>query len=200
MQHLHDTARMTQPKPWTDADLACAEEYLQVDADSPSGLSWKKTRKGVRRAGQRAGYQRDDGYWFVGLNKRTFQAGRLVLLLSGDRPDDRTCEVDHIDGNPSNNHPSNLRWVDNDSAQSLNRTYNAKTGYRWTHKQPRHDSYFFQFVIPRTQPSQYVRGCGFATAEEAHAAAITERRKLGLPVPERMNQVHPGLADAVKRR
>lgn len=178
---------MTSPRPWTDEELVVAREHLVVDPSSPSGLAWKKRRRGVsKRVGDPAGYRRYDGYWWIGINRRKSNAARWVLLLSGDIPECRWLEIDHIDGNPSNNKRENLRWVADNSEQSLNRPYNSSTGIRWVHKQPRHGSYFYQFVIPRTKPRRYVRGCGFRTPEEAHVAVIKKRRELGLYISERL--------------
>lgn len=56
------------------------------------------------------------GYWRYTLvmndgTKRTFQAHRLVAQAFLENPNDYTV-VDHKDCDPSNNHVSNLAWVD----------------------------------------------------------------------------------------
>jgi len=52
-------------------------------------------------------------YSHINLSKhgkrRTFLAHRLVALAFIPNPDNKPC-IDHIDGNPTNNHVSNLRW------------------------------------------------------------------------------------------
>ena len=162
--------------------LAQAMRELTVDPTSPSGLRWAVSKKGVvRGAGSIAGSLRSNGYWFVGIARRTIHAGRLVLLLSGCDPQDPTHEVDHIDGDPGNNAIENLRWCADNTDQNLNRRYKTKTGYRWVHKQARHHSYFFQFVVPRSSPPRYVRQCGFASPREAYEQAVAVRRDMGLP-------------------
>jgi len=56
------------------------------------------------------------GYKFVELCKKGkrkgFKVHRLVALHYIDNPDNKP-DVDHIDGDKSNNHISNLRWVTN---------------------------------------------------------------------------------------
>lgn len=89
-------------------DLATLEEFLEYDENSPSGLRWKKKsingRQGV------AGTLRDNFYWLTGLSGRQYQNGILVLLLNGFYPKEGEV-VDHLDGNPSNNLLTNLRFA-----------------------------------------------------------------------------------------
>lgn len=109
----------------------------------------------------------------------------MVLLLSGVEPDIPTQEVEHVDGDPSNNRLKNLRWSLDNADQNLNRRYDSHSGYRWVHRQSRHDSYFYQFVVPRSKPPQYVRQSGFSTPEEAYEAATAKRIALGLDIYQR---------------
>lgn len=56
-----------------------------------------------------------NGYHFVFLypingRKRTIPVHRLVAMAFIPNPDNKP-EIDHIDGNKSNNNPINLRWV-----------------------------------------------------------------------------------------
>jgi hypothetical protein len=51
-----------------------------------------------------------NGYCSVMIKGKTYHVAHLVLLASGkSRPEGHEC--DHINWNPSDNRPSNLRWV-----------------------------------------------------------------------------------------
>lgn len=78
-----------------------------------------------------------DGYKHIQVpsKRATVKCSHLVLLLSGVIiPDDK--EVDHIDGNKLNDHPSNLRVVDRktNSCNRKKRLDNTSgiTGIRWS--------------------------------------------------------------------
>lgn len=60
----------------------------------------------VRKSNGRRGYTRPDGYVYVRLNGRSFGEHRLVhLLFTGEWPP----QVDHANGERSDNRPENLR-------------------------------------------------------------------------------------------
>lgn len=62
------------------------------------------------RIGKRAGYLRKDGYVEIKYNNQKMLAHRVAYALHhGIDPGD--LFVDHIDGNPTNNAPSNLRMA-----------------------------------------------------------------------------------------
>jgi hypothetical protein len=60
--------------------------------------------------GRRAGYRRPDGYIEVQKRKHKMLAHRVVYYIH-TKTDPGNYFIDHIDGNPSNNHPDNLRLV-----------------------------------------------------------------------------------------
>lgn len=69
---------------------------------------WKETRRGVR-IGEKAGYTSKNGYIFIRIDGNLYRSHRLVWLVeNGKFPD---LEIDHIDGNRSNNYIYNLREV-----------------------------------------------------------------------------------------
>lgn len=71
---------------------------IVIDRASPSGIAW--------RNGKPAGTLRKDGYWRVGKEK--VYVHKIVWeLYYGTVPEG--FEVDHIDGNPSNNLIENLQ-------------------------------------------------------------------------------------------
>lgn len=76
---------------------------------------------GSARRGACAGHLKDRGYVEIGIAGRRYAAHQLAwLLVYGDWP---ASQIDHVDGNRSNNAISNLRLCD----QSLN---NANTRKR----------------------------------------------------------------------
>ena len=80
-------------------------------------LYWK-INKGRARIGSLASKKRPDGYARVGIDRKRYFAHRLIFLMHyGYMPK----FIDHIDGNPSNNHLENLREATNQ--QNL---YNTK--------------------------------------------------------------------------
>lgn len=82
-----------------------AKEIFSLDEESGVLLWKKKTAKKVV-VGVPAGRQRDDGYILIGVAGRVYLAHRIIFaLVHGYYP----IEIDHADGNPRNNRPSNLR-------------------------------------------------------------------------------------------
>ena len=59
------------------------------------------------RTNKIAGHMRKDGYCIINFNGKLEYAHALAITIYQSIPDN--CEVDHIDGNPSNNCLNNLR-------------------------------------------------------------------------------------------
>ena len=94
-------------------------EYLstlfEISDNSESFLIWKKDapllNQGVRRVrGKRAG-RLSGGYWGIRLFQKSIKVHRIIHCLSTKQNLNCDMLVDHIDGNPVNNHPLNLRAV-----------------------------------------------------------------------------------------
>jgi len=85
-------------------------ELFEYTPTSPSFLRNKINRPPKAVAGSCAGYQREDGYWLVGHENSNVLVHRIVYeIFNGPIPDG--MQVDHLDGNPSNNCKENLRLV-----------------------------------------------------------------------------------------
>lgn len=72
--------------------------------DSRSQKIWN-----TRYSGKKAGSQRKDTYWRVGINNKDQLVHRIVYMIHTGK--ELTLDIDHIDGNPANNSIENLRAV-----------------------------------------------------------------------------------------
>jgi hypothetical protein len=78
----------------------------------------------------------DDGYIRVYIYNKTYALHRLIALTFIDNPDNKT-QVNHIDGNKSNNCVSNLEWVTNKENQI--HKFNIGLGNNFTRKIVQYD-------------------------------------------------------------
>ncbi len=105
------------------------KSVLEVDGSIEGGLRWK-VRTGHHAAGTQAGNHNGNGYWQVTFREVRLLSSRVVwVLTNGQIPDG--MQVDHKDGNRSNNHPNNLQLL---SGSTNGRGYNGlfsrnKSGY-----------------------------------------------------------------------
>jgi len=77
--------------------------------DYTSGIIWRKINASNVKAGTRADKPRKDKYSTIRFNKKKVSAARVAwTMFTGKNPNG---EIDHIDGNPSNNKIENLRDV-----------------------------------------------------------------------------------------
>jgi len=126
-----------------------------------------------RRVGQAMGSKRWDGYVRIRIDQRTYYGHRLAWFWAHNEwPPE---EIDHIDGNPSNNRLSNLRAV--------SRAVNQEN----IRKPPRHNTTKLlgasraaggKFMAALMVRKRQVYLGTFSTAEEAHAAYLTAKRRL----------------------
>lgn len=119
--------------------LDSVRELLRVNEDG--SLVWLRNRGRGVRAGDIAGALSPAGYWDVTVLGVRIRAHRVVFALTHGRWP--VGEVDHINGNPADNRPENLREASvfqnrqNGRARSNNTSghkgvcYDTKTG-RWT--------------------------------------------------------------------
>ena len=80
------------------------------DYDEETGdMIWKIRASSRANIGDAAGYVNRRGYKYIGYKGKLYRAHRLIwLYVHGSFPPE---QIDHIDGNPSNNRISNLRAV-----------------------------------------------------------------------------------------
>jgi hypothetical protein len=91
-------------------------------------LIWKVTLSNRAFVGKKAGSFRKDGYTFVCVNKKRYGIHQIIFAMhNGYIPK----EIDHIDGNPSNNKIENLREANRaENAQNQKLTSKNKSGVK----------------------------------------------------------------------
>ena len=130
-----------------------------------TGKFYWRVSRGQSTKGSEAGYVDDRGYNYIRLNGRPYRAHRLAWkLVNGTDPVE---QIDHIDGDPTNNAWHNLREATNQQNNSnkgvrRNNTSGFK-GVSWDSKFQKFRSYIN--INGRQTHLGYS-----ATAEEAHAA------------------------------
>ena len=98
------------------------KEYLNNIFDYKDGhLYWKVAKQKIR-IGDKFGCIRQDGYVVGTLDLKSWREHRLIFMWHyGYLPN----EIDHIDGNPSNNSIENLRQADR-SKNGMNQKLNSR--------------------------------------------------------------------------
>jgi hypothetical protein len=122
--------------------------------------------------GSVAGFKHRTGYWFIKIDRKEYPTHRLAwLVVHGLWP---RYEIDHIDGNPSNNAIANLRDVPHRTNVENRRTANSrsKSGFLGVRQE---GSRFVAYI--GSHGRQYQIG-SFSTPEEAHAAYVDVKRQL----------------------
>ena len=98
-----------------------------LDYEGNTGLlRWKVSRSNIR-AGDIAGSKDRCGYTRIGIDGKRYAAHRLAWLMTyGEFPDG---EIDHINGNPSDNWICNLRVVTHhENGRNVKRHKRNKSG------------------------------------------------------------------------
>jgi hypothetical protein len=84
-------------------------------------LYWKQSVNTKIKIGKKAGCPKNDGYIQIRVNKKPYQAHRLIYLYHHGVLPDYPLELDHINRNRADNRVENLRVVTK-SENQLNRT------------------------------------------------------------------------------
>jgi hypothetical protein len=136
-------------------------------------LFWR-FKTGSQAAGNRAGNDREDGYVRIKIDRKLFMAHRLIWIYHyGPVPLDQ--EIDHIDGNPSNNRIENLRLASH-----------SQNGFNM--KLPRHSTtglkgvtYDKRKLLWRAYITVHKKRIwlgDFSSAEKAHAVRVAAAQEL----------------------
>jgi hypothetical protein len=110
------------------ADQIITQEFLQKMYKYRNGILYKKPQTKRCKSGLIAGTIRKDGYTRISINNKLYYSHRLIyMMFYGEMPK----QIDHIDGNPSNNKIENLRPANN-TQNSFNKkiTKSNTSGYK----------------------------------------------------------------------
>ena len=161
-------------KPKDDVDIATLKELFEYDEDAGS-LVWRKPRTWRAKPGARAGWVEKHGHIAVRIDGRTYKAHRIVFaIVHGRWPNG---SIDHRDGDPQNNHISNLRECTHaqnvhNSCIARNNTSGAK-GVSWGSDRS-------AWVAQISVNGRNIRLGSFKTvAEASHAYQAAARRLRG---------------------
>lgn len=127
------------------------QEYLKEIFDYKDGnLFWKKRTGPRSKINEIAGHLRKNGYVQVILHRKIYVAHRLIWLwIHGEWPKN---EVDHIDGNKSNNKIENLRDVTkSQNQQNRLKTRQNTSGYKGVFFHARSNKWIAKITLNKKQ-------------------------------------------------
>lgn len=143
-----------------------------LDYDPDTGaFRWHKPKGRANRT-ERIGCPTKAGYLRIGIGGKSYYAHRLVWMhVFGRWP---TADIDHLNGDPTDNRLVNLREISH-----AHNTHNVKTANRNSTTKLLGVTQAGGRFKARIAVAGKVHHLGsFATAEEAHAAYIDAKRKL----------------------
>lgn len=131
-----------------DPKVSAEEVGAVLKYDPTTGaLVWRENRGGKAKIGTVAGCVNEHGYIRLLLMQRSVMAHRLVWLLkTGDWPDG---EIDHIDGNRSNNRLENLRIATRAQNNRNRRSLESKRLPKGVSRNQRGDTYRVRIMVDR---------------------------------------------------
>ena len=131
---------------------------------------WRKNHYRAKM-GQLAGFRRKDGYLLITINQQTYRAHRLAwLYVYGEHP---KGEIDHINGDPSDNRIVNLR-VATRSQNTANIRKKCNSGNKLKGVTPARDGVRYKAQIRINGKNTYLGT--YSNEEEAHAAYMLAAR------------------------
>ena len=133
-------------------------------------FTWKKSRRGVAK-GVVAGTLRQDGYVHLCIGEERHFAHRVVyLLMEGYMPE----QVDHINGNRSDNRWENLRACTPSENSQNRRITNSKSGFKNVNWHEQTKKWRVQVMIDGKSRSFGL----YSNIEDAKRVAIIARKEI----------------------
>ncbi len=137
-----------------------------------SGLFIRNIGRGKTKKGDIAGYTRKDGRVMLHINHKLYQASRMAwLYVYGYIPE---LEIDHINGNPSDNRIDNLRIATHLQNQQNRRSPSIKNKLKVLGVSRSGKKYRASISIF----GKYKHLGQFDTIEQAHNAYLIAKRNL----------------------
>lgn len=164
---------MSYNKPRDEVLLSRAKELLNYCPET-GVFTWKVRRRYGVNAGDVAGYKNPRGYTTLTIDNGCYRAHRVAWAMHyGTWP---TLELDHIDGNRSNNCIANLREVSRSTNGQNQRKPMAKgsSGFLGVSYSKECQKYRAGIYVNKKTISLGF----FSTAEQAHAAYVNAKRQL----------------------
>lgn len=152
--------------------LAELQNYLSYTPNI--GFFWLKPSGPRVKSGDAAGgYNGNRGYRGVSFKNRRFKEHRLVWLYeTGNWP---TAEIDHIDGNTSNNSFSNLREATRQqNTQNTHKPKNCTSRHKGVYWHSQHKKWCVLITNPTTHKQEHL---GLFKIDQAKQAAAAYRAK-----------------------
>lgn len=167
-------------------EIALSHDYLTkvLDYNSETGeFIWKISPSRNIKVGTRAGVVNKTGYRLISINNIRYKAGRLAWFYHyGEWPSDETPQIDHINGNRSDDRIANLRQVTDEQNSRNQKVRSTNTSGRTG----------VQFHKPRGKWMAVIRNNGkyeclgyFNTFEEAVAARKAAEIKYNYTQPKK---------------
>lgn len=151
------------------------QELVELFEYHPNGVITSKYSKSNRRIGAIVGVKNKYGYLTAKLNKKTYCVHRLIwTICNGFIPDG--FDIDHINGNRSDNRIENLRLVtrqgNNQNLQHAKSNSKTKLLGACFHKATK------KFVAQIRENGKYKYLGLFDTALEAHNVYLKRKREI----------------------
>lgn len=169
-----------------DFDQKTLKELMDYDPHT-GDFTWRVRRGGYVVPGAIAGNKHHSGYIHIQVFGKCYNAHRLAwLYVYGEWPDD---EIDHVNGNPSDNRILNLRSVSHhENAQNrklASHNTSGRTGVAW-----RKDTNKWRAYISIN--GQRVQLGSFTNIEDAHNAYLNAKQVFhkSQPTPREMLVLH----------
>jgi len=89
-------------------DVEILKQLVYIDYTIPEGLRWKNNRQRCAKDSP-TGYKTHNNYYQTKLNYIRYFNHRIIFSIANNINLTETQTIDHIDRNPQNNHPNNLR-------------------------------------------------------------------------------------------